>query len=46
VRGDIWVPAGRLGPGFVLQDELDMDMRDAQHLIAAHVARIGLQEPV
>jgi hypothetical protein len=40
------VPAGRLSPGFVVQDELDVDGQDVQRLIAAHVARIGLQEPI
>jgi hypothetical protein len=29
VRGDTGVPAGRLGPGFIVEDELDIDVQDA-----------------
>ena len=46
VRGDTGIAAGRLGTGCVVEDELHVDMQDVQRLVAADVARIGLQEPV
>src|SRR5690349_10400128 len=36
----------RLGPGGVVEQQFDVDVHDVQRLLAAHVARIGLEEPL
>jgi hypothetical protein len=46
VRGDARVPPGCLSAGLVAEDEFDVDMQDAQRLVAADVAGLSLQELV
>jgi hypothetical protein len=46
VSRDTRIAARRIGPGGVVEHELDVHMQNVQRLIAAHIARIGLQEPV
>jgi hypothetical protein len=46
VGGDTMIPPGRVGAGLVIQDSLDIDVQDAQRIVAAHVAGISMQEAV
>ena len=44
VRGDSRIAASRLGPGAVVKHEFDVDVEEAERLVAPHVARVGSQE--
>jgi hypothetical protein len=43
VCGDARVAAGRY-PGTVVNDEIDVDVKEAQRLLASHVAGVGCKE--